>query len=170
MLDSIQFTNWMIKYNSQEQTGAHRCSVILSQRDQYVPRLSVRLYLTERLDSWLQARRRTHFGMKWFSLWNMTECTSHSDSSVIETKCCFWWCGAIRPTGSKGSPACNLVFLLLLCTDVHHFTSLLLNLLRLAWQLPCKTAQHRRMDAAPLVFLSYCWSRAWARSSSLKPS
>ena len=70
-------------------------------------------------------------GYKWdigpTSGWNdfpceiWTECTTHSDSCVIETKCCFHWCGAPRGAvaspGSNGSPACNLV---VLCNHGHH--------------------------------------------------
>ena len=183
MLDSIQFTNWMNRNNCQwhcprtgisicthAETHALYCSVMSELRGRSMG--------TSALCNAV-SNSESH-GYKWdiepTSGWNdfpceiWTECTTHSDSCVIETKCCFYWCGAPRGAvaspGSNGSPACNLVFLcshghhlLFLNPSIHGPTSRMLD--------PAVSAQEN--DAAPR-FLSYCWSGGWVWSSSLKPS
>lgn len=131
-------------------------------------------------DLWLQVRYRTYFRLKWFSLWDMDRV--HNPLWQL----CYWdrmpllvmWCprGAMASLGSSGSPACNLVSLVnlqWLLPFYLTFTEPLLFWLDILCVRSSGTQsilQHRRMDATPLVFLSYCWSEAWVWSSSLKPS
>lgn len=119
MLDSIQFPNWMNKNNSQwhcPHTGTQINAHV--QRHLHGIMLVKRSIGTSALCSavsnwvpWLQVRCRTHFRLKWFSLWNMDRVHDplwqlrYWDKMLLLVM----WCQGGQMASLNGSPACNPV-------------------------------------------------------------